>query len=189
MYSACLTGEEADECINLAAESAALILSSNLDDDDLKKAHSVNASIQAARLLRYGEVGAVSLHPRRSLPIALSSALLPEFFPHGNLLTFFAAICSGLCYTAIKCGRETPALLRVASTVTGDSEASCSDLLSWIDRITDDHDILTLASLAEGTADMSVLLNKIDANQVLFGYDDGPLSPYIPDIIQFSLNR
>lgn len=182
-----MTGEDADKILDLTVTSVAEILSNDCSAE-LTKQHSINASIHAAQLLRYGEHDG-SLLSRRSLPVALASALLPPYFPHGNLLSFYAAICSGLCKTAIKSGRETGSLRRIAAIVTGKDESSCDELLNWIDAKANEYKVPTLASLAEGTADVNELANTVDANQALFGFDDGPLSPYFDDVIRHSLNR
>ena len=187
MYSPYLSGDEADNIINLTVRSVADVLNS-INDYSLARRHSISASIHAAQLLRFGEhLG--PLLPRRSLPVALASALLPHYFPHGNLLTFFAAICPGLCDAAVESGRETESLSRIAAIIMKEKGASSNDLSTYIDEKAKQLNVPSLASLAEGTADVSELVNALDANRSLFGFHDGPLSPYLEIIIRNSLNR
>jgi len=191
IYSSYLSGHDADIILDVTANSLAHVLqtSNNCDDRILWKSHAVNAAIHSGQLLRYGEITDSQGVYTRSMPVALSSALLPKYFPHGNLLTFWAALSCGMCKAALNNKRITPALTRLSHIITGNSNASCDDLYEWTERKFLESNAPTLAALSEGTPDIKEILNELDANQSFFGIDDGPLAFCMEDILHHSLNK
>jgi hypothetical protein len=131
-------------------------LESTQDHDDAVKYDIIQALIHAGPLLASKD----DCIPR-SLPYTLSSSLLPQFFPHGNWLSFVSSILPGILTipsSIIHTKYDTEYFLHLAQQVQS-------------------YDVWKLhgcrmASLAEGTPSYEVCLDQIAAQgMILHGYD------------------
>lgn len=157
-----------------------------------RKRHAVSAALYSGKLLNLGN----RYLQRRSAPISIASALLPPFFPHGNILTYIASMLPGLCATISEYRDSTfqsydsnnyVELENAASRLT--EGKSWKDMTEWANQICTYHDIPSMASLAEGAPATSTLLDRMDSNQLLLNVTDSEDIDYLGEILQRSLNR
>lgn len=159
------------------------------DQNISKKRHAVSAALYSGKLLNLG-----SRYSRRSAPISIASALLPPFFPHGNILTYIASMLPGLCatiaehHTRQSCtGNKYVELENAASRLTAGK--SLKQLAEWADQISTAYEIPSMATLAEGAPATSTLLDRMDSNHALLNVADSEDIDYLSEIIQRSLDR
>ncbi len=141
--------------------------------DPLIKNHAINAVLHAGKLLSFG----YELQTR-NISLALSSAILPKYFPHGNLLTFIASLLPGLLdgYKA-KC----------------DDYSIGKDTLDFVDKLLYNDNqyspiVPSLSSFAEGAPDVNEMIQKVEGNGALLGCNDWD-SDLIEYVLFASLNR
>ncbi len=155
-----------------------------------RKRHAVSASLYSGKLLNLG-----NQHFRRSAPISIASALLPPFFPHGNILTYIASMLPGLCATidyhdSTFLSRDNDNCLEQMNAASRLTEGKYwNDLTEWANEISTFYEIPSMASLAEGAPATSTLLDRMDSNQVLLNVTDSEDIDYLGEILQRSLNR
>jgi hypothetical protein len=161
------------------------------------KCHAISTMMHAGKLLSFGDASSME---RRNISIALSSSLLPTYFPHGNWLTFTACLLPGICHTlgsyhGMDTDVENQLLRRTIAGIVGRDESiatvKMSHLLEWVDEITNGSaciPIPALTKLAQGAPDTSELLNKIDENCALLNCKDAS-SSYLESILISSLDR
>jgi hypothetical protein len=155
-----------------------------------RKRHAVSAALYSGKLLNLG-----NQHFRRSAPISIASALLPPFFPHGNILTYVASMLPGLCATidyhdSTFQNRDNNNCLEQLNAASRLTEGKYwNDLTEWANEISTFYEIPSMASLAEGAPATSTLLDRMDSNQVLLNVTDSEDIDYLGEILQRSLNR
>jgi hypothetical protein len=147
------------------------------------KLNAIHAMLQSGSLLSYGD-GNI----RRSVPHALTSALLPRYFPHGNWITFTASILPGLV-SAIHDDSEYDNNIgfnMAIQRMLRDENASSSQLMEWVNNMS--KFVPKLASFAEDAPDVDILLSKLDDNGVFLKCKDAD-SDFLERILISSLNR
>lgn len=152
---------------NSLAAASFSVDGANNDEFVLAKNHAISATVHAGQLLSLAS--GRSGH-RRSIPIALASSLLPRYFPHGHIMTFFASMAPALCKTLSSDTAAGSGLVEVAKSVTGGD--SIGELVDWADKACNDARIPSMASLAEGTPDVSSMMGRVDANGALLNCED-----------------
>lgn len=181
-------------CVNTMKEDGPASIQSS-------QKHAINSMLNAGQLLSFGNgsnTGASSVAPlmRRNISLAMTSAILPQYFPHGNWTVFTASLLPGLCYAIEEQSDEAEdnALLRQAiASLTGNEESSVSfsHLTEWVDKITSDNNgisIPSLSSLAEGAPDFSELVNHVEDNGAFLNCIDAD-SSFMETLLVTSLNR
>lgn len=150
-------------------------------DKDMKY-DAIDAVLNGGKLLSFGDD---RMGKARSITLALSCALLPKYFPHGNWLTFSASLLPGLMQTMNDTRNEHNILL----------DADINDSIEWIkeeilmNNGTSRGDIVpTLSSLAEGAPDTNELSQRVDDNGALLNCLDCD-SDLLENILLVSLNR
>jgi hypothetical protein len=192
-----------DDCVESAVKCLDIIKSTTSLDDPMKleatiqesKGHAINTMVQAGSLLSFGNNSSTT---RRNISIALTSSLLPAYFPNGNWTTFTASLLPGLCdalgrHYGLQSAVKNQALCRVIAGILGCNESSvkCSHLLEWVNDISKENACLpvpTLTRLAQGAPDIDELLNKLDENGALLNCKDARAS-YFESILVSSLDR
>lgn len=192
-----------DDCVASAIKCLDVVKSTTQLDDAMKleaamnesKTHAINTMIQAGSLLSFGNASSAT---RRNIAIALTSSLLPAYFPNGNWTTFTASLLPGVChalgtYYGVESAVENQAIRRVIAGILGRDELDVrfSHVLDWVEEISKESACLpvpTLTKLAQGAPDTDELLNKIDENSVLLNCKDATDS-YLESILASSLNR
>jgi hypothetical protein len=162
-------------------------------DTSSRQRHAVSAALYSGNILNLGN----RYYQRRSAPISIASALLPPFFPHGNILTYIASMLPGLCATISEYRDSTVQsydsnnyiLLEHAASRLTEGGNSWKDTIEWANRISTYHNIPTMASLAEGAPATSTLLDRMESNQLLLNVTDSEDIDYLGEILQRSLNR
>jgi len=179
-----------DKCLQAGVSCLQQILSScdelndydsgiiqSLANNEVKES-ALHALFYAGQLLSFGDLKNDSLP--RSMPLAMSSALLPKYFPHGNWMTFTGSFLPGL----IQCMDEID---NVRSNMTSSNVA----YLDWIQEelLRNRGGIIpSLSSLAEGAPDVNELVTKIDDNGALLRCNDGNIE-FLERVLMSSLNR
>ncbi|KAL3945538.1 MAG: hypothetical protein SGBAC_000362 [Bacillariaceae sp.] len=92
-------------------------------DRDFDHDTSTELLYQAGKLLSYG-LG----QEDRSVPIALSSSLIPTIFPHVHALTFFASLLPGICELVIEQNHEDDDFAKLVQLVKSISPESIPQL-------------------------------------------------------------
>ena len=149
------------------------------------KSHAIAAVVHAGQLICFGNMHK-GLIRQRSVPIALASSLLPRYFPHGHILTFFASMLPGICATLPAKHGCTAAVGIVASSITGGGDVL--DLVEWAESVSKNAEIPTMASLAEGAPDIHAMMGRLDANAALLNCEDASYD-YLEEVMQRSLSR
>mmetsp|Transcript_60911 Transcript_60911/g.180349 ORF Transcript_60911/g.180349 Transcript_60911/m.180349 type:complete len:340 (-) Transcript_60911:25-1044(-) len=180
--------EHISNLIVITMENSLAALSYNGKCHDKKEAemangHAISAAVHAGQLL---SSASGSSGTRRSIPLALASSLLPRYFPHGHILTFFASMMPALCKTLSSDTAAKGALQAVSALVTGGN--NIEELIDWADRTCSEAKIPCMASLAEGTPDVSSMMGKLDANGALLNCEDAR-SDLVEEILHRSLSR
>ena len=192
-----------DPILHAALESVKQVLTAAPSNDaeesnnELMQRHAISACLHAGQLLRFGVHGNQQQQIPRSMPIALASALLPRYFPHGNLLTFWAATASGMCAATAQNSayQDHPALMDlteflIADTAENDDHTyTLSDLYEWTRTRQKKESIVSLAGLAEGAPDVGAMCGALDSNRALLGDLDAPYDLLLEDIVRYSLNQ
>jgi hypothetical protein len=156
------------------------------------KEYAITAMLNAGQLLSFGNCPSL---PRRNVSVAMTSALLPQYFPFGNWLSFTASLLPGLC-RAIEESDEAgdnqyleTILAKIAANHVDDSSFS---IVEWANRINspDEGGIIvpTLSSLADGAPDPNELVAKVEDNGAFLNCADAD-SSYIETLLMTSLNR
>jgi hypothetical protein len=140
------------------------------------KNHAINAMLHAGKLLSFGNE-----MQTRNISLALSSAILPKYFPHGNLLTFIASLLPGILDGYKAKGGYNSLGKDVIDTLEFVEGLLCID--NEYSKI-----IPTLSSLAEGAPDVNELIQKVEGNGALLGCNDWD-SDLIECVLFASLNR
>ena len=194
-----------DECITsamLCLNGMGSSISSSTDPSQLEasieanKAHALNSVLNAGKLLSFGHGASFT---RRNVSLALTSSLLPEYFPHGNWTTFTASLLPGICRAIeenpdVADAEENDLLLDMVAKVTDrdKSTTSLSHLTEWVEKLSTDSEhgfnIPSLSSLAEGAPDANELVYKIEDNGAFLSCRDAD-SEYLESLLVSSLNR
>jgi hypothetical protein len=189
-----------EECVASALDCIKIMDGVSMNDPaELKvaiqtgKEHAITSMLNAGQLLSFGNVASL---PRRNVSLAMTSALLPTYFPFGNWLSFTASLLPGLC-RAIEESDEADdnELLRgIAAKITASDESydSLSRMVEWADRISSPNEssivVPSLSSLAEGAPDPNELVMKVEDNGAFLNCADAD-STYIESLLFSSLNR
>jgi hypothetical protein len=130
------------------------------------KANAIQAMLCSGQLLSNGmENEREYAHSiRRSIPLALSSALLPRYFPHGNWLTFTASLLPGILQSTKMETQNLPSSEIISSGIDTVTQLLDDESLPKI--------IPTISSLVEGTPDPRELLNAVENNGALWNCED-----------------
>ena len=165
---------------------------------EANKPHALSSVLNAGKLLSFGH-GTSSM--RRNVSLALTSSLLPEYFPHGNWTTFTASLLPGLCRAMeenpdVADAEDNDLLLDMVAKLTGRDKSitSFSHLTEWVEKISTDtgseHSLVipSLSSLAEGAPDANELVSKIEDNGAFLSCRDAD-SEYLESLLVSSLNR
>jgi hypothetical protein len=162
---------------------------------ETNKELALNSVLNAGKLLSFGHDSSLT---RRNISLALTSSLLPEYFPHGNWNTFTASLLPGICHAIeenpdIADAEENHLLLDIVSKITGrdKSDVSFSHLTEWMEKISKDGKgfiIPSLSSLADGAPDASELISKVEDNGAFLQSRDADVE-YLQSLLVSSLNR
>lgn len=180
--------EHISNLIAITAENSFAAISGNAlysssEEKMLTTNHAISATVHAGQLLSFASgLGGGN----RSIPIALASSLLPRYFPHGHILTFFASMTPALCKTLSSNDAAGNALRTIAKSVTCSN--NITDLIDWVDKACSDAEIPSLATLAEGTPDVSSMMGRLDANGALLNCEDARFD-FLEEILHRSLSR
>lgn len=157
------------------------------------KNDALQTVLSAGQLLSFGNHNNTSqIQIPRNMTLALSSALLPKYFPHGNWLTFVATLLPGIIQTLdsypmdihvdnnsdMSMNREIESALRWTKEVILPSEGSANNTII----------IPSLSSLADGTPNINELSQKVDDNGALLQCQDLD-SDLLENVLVTSLNR
>ena len=181
------------------------------DGNDLTKAPSIEmkqnaiqAVLHAGQLLSFGnehdiEHSSSSLQPR-NISLALSSALLPKYFPHGNWMTFTATLLPAI----LSCLRESTSnntSTTTSSTLSSDQQQhvhlkdpKIESSMDWLqNEFLPNHShthewIPSLSSLAEGAPNVNELISKVHHNSAFLNTIDCN-SDYLEKVLFLSLDR
>ena len=193
-----------DECITsavLCLNNIESSLSSNADSTQLEalidanKQLALSSVLNAGKLLSFGQNSSLT---RRNVSLALTSSLLPEYFPHGNWNTFTASLLPGLCHAIeenpdIANAEENDFLLDMIAKITGQDKANVtfSHLTEWVENMSkygQGFIIPTLSSLADGAPDANELMSKVEDNGAFLQSQDADVE-YLESLLVSSLNR
>lgn len=170
------------QSIDASMKCIDVFLQNNKVTEDVKL-NAVETMLQSGFLLSYGD-GEI----RRSVSHALTSALLPRYFPHGNWITFTASILPGLV-SAIQEESEydnNVGFNMVMHRILRDESASSSQLMEWV------HNTCTfvpkLASYAEDAPDVDILISKLEDNGAFLKCKDAD-SSFLERVLISNLNR
>ncbi len=160
---------------------------------EASKKHAIGSMLNAGQLLSFGRDNSL---PRRNISVAMSSSLLPKYFPFGNWISFTASLLPGVCRAIAESdGADDNALLSsIAGMITGGNQKqnSLSSLVEWADEIshTNESSIIvpSLSALAEGAPDPNELLTHVEDNGAFLNCEDAD-SSYIETLLIASLNR
>lgn len=168
--------------IDASTKCIDIFLQNNLITDDVKM-NAVQTMIQSGNLLSVGDGDM-----RRSISHALTSALLPRYFPHGNWITFTASILPGLISAILdESEYDNHITLNMAiHRILGDENASSSQLLEWVQNTF--PFVPVLASFAEDAPDVDILMSKLEDNGAFLNCKDAE-SVFLSRVLISSLNR
>ena len=182
-----------EQCIKHSISLLQQIISIyNSGDDDTvvitqeMKQNAINAVLGAGQLLAFGDD--INETQRRNITLALTSALLPKYFPHGNWMTFTASLLPGI----VNCLNELNANDSSVRTISPDLKCS----LDWINhevfhsqRNNNLNNLIpSLSSLADGAPDVNELVSQVDHNGAFLNTIDCD-SDLIEKVLFLSLNR
>jgi hypothetical protein len=142
----------------------------------------VQALIHAGSLLTF--------RPILSLSYTFSSALLPQFFPHGNWLSFTSSLLPGILSLHHHTHHHSThhIIQNYNSTYFHRLVEEMKPYNISLDEIWTRHS-RTLASFAEGTPSYDALLDKMDAHCFLLGEQDRMDSHLYKQVLIHSLNK
>lgn len=186
-----------DECVTNALACIDSIETS-LNDGDMQaavrssKEHAITSMLCAGQLLSFGQS---TILPRRNVSVAMTSALLPKYFPRGNWSTFVSSLLPGLCHAIneSESSKNNELLQKVASRIaqTEDSSDPFPNLIEWVEGVSYKQrqiDIPCLSSLAEGAPDPNELVAKVEDNGAFINCYDAD-SSFLEILIGANLNR
>ena len=179
-------------CLNFF-ENDSIFNSTNEIPAELKS-NSVQSAICAGQLLTFGLGDDLSSpFQRRSLPLTLSSGILPRHFPHGHWMTFTGSLLPGLISTIKMMRIDSNSTL--LNKIMIEIEAGMKRVIyqkqiekDWIEQLTRDTRIPSLSSLAEGTPPIQELMKDIQANSALVNCTDLDLN-ILENVLLSNLNR
>lgn len=165
-------------CTNRALSSLQCIIGEESQPDAIAKSKddAIHAVLHAGELITFGINSTNSCTIRRNVPLALSSALLPRFFPHGNWITFTASLLPGLISALRKDVDENNEIFnKLLFNIT----STCGDTVNIAP---------STAFFAEGTPDIDEMINEVDTNGIYLRSNDAKISIF-EDTLMSSLNR
>ena len=126
---------------------------------------------------------------RRNISLALSSALLPKYFPHGNWMTFTATLLPAI----LSCLQESSSSNQQHGLLKDPKIESSMDWLEnefLLNHNTNSHHewIPSLSSLAEGAPNVNELISKVHHNSAFLNTMDCN-SDYLEKVLFLSLDR
>ena len=163
-----------------ATQNAISALKTEVEDEESKlqkQIYITNALILAGQIFNLTNFENFKKHDsnhtlaRRSVPLALASALLPTYYPNVNLLTFLATLLPGLCdvYHSQKTIPVISMINKSLSKITPPSLASQME--------------------SRHPPDLQTMLDKIDGNLILWDHYEDESEEILEEILHRSLNR
>ena len=129
------------------------------------KANAIQAMLFSGQLLSNGVENEreYAYSTQRSIPLALSSALLPRYFPHGNWVSFTASLLPGILKSTKMENRNF-------------QSETISSGIAAVTQLLDDKSLQkivpTISSLVEGTPDSRELMKAVEDNGALWNCED-----------------
>jgi len=160
---------------------------SNIVIDQKVKKDAIEALIHSGSLLSFGNLHS-PMNLRRNISLALSSALLPKYFPHGNWMTFTASLLPGVIEGLADIDIDKYKTLRQDKESNFDLLSSSIEWMKEDMLIKNSGNIPSLSALVEGTPDVTELVQQVEHNGAFLDCEDCD-SDLLELVLGFSLNR
>jgi len=144
--------------------------------------NAMEASFLAGQLISFG-----TYNQKRTIPLALASALLPQYFPKGNLLSFYASLLPGLCAMHDQINNSASSLPILQDMLTSNDSTTYTE---WCQTLTKDVSCTKLTTLAMDTPTVYELMKQVNSNQTLLLEDVEDVEDEVLEfVLHSSLNR